>query len=304
MNGPALVVTGLSVTYPGGAAAVRGVDLHVEAGECLAVVGESGCGKTTLATAVLGLLPPGTTVTGSVRVTGTEVVGAPPRALRRLRGRAVGLVAQDPYAACDPLRRVRDHVAEAWRAHGARPPPGAVVSRLARLGIPAAERTARRHPHEWSGGMLQRATVAAAAAHAPALLVADEPTTALDADRAHSVLTDLRATGAALLLISHDLGVVAAHADRIAVCYAGRVVETGSSDAVLARPGHPYTEALLASVPRRGAGLPRALPGAPPAATSPVTGCPFAPRCPEAEAACRAALPPLIDGVACLRRAG
>ncbi len=150
--------------------------------------------------------------------------------------------------------------------------------------------------------MLQRATIAAATAHDPPLIVADEPTTALDADRADGVLTDLRATGAAVLLVSHDLTTVAGHADRVAVCYAGRVVELGPTAQVLAAPSHPYTRALLAATPRAGAGLPVPLPGAPPPPTDTRPGCAFADRCPEVGLGCTAVLPVLEGGVACLHR--
>lgn len=140
------------MTYPGGGRAARDVDLDVAPGECVALVGESGCGKTTIARAAVGLLPAGTRVDGSIRVAGTEVVGAPARVLRALRGRAVGYVGQDLYGACDPLHRVHQHVAEAWRAHRRRPPDGAIAAALGALGIPDPVVTARRYPHEWSGG--------------------------------------------------------------------------------------------------------------------------------------------------------
>ncbi|WP_300007706.1 ABC transporter ATP-binding protein [Pseudonocardia sp.] len=301
-SSPVLSYRGVDVTYPGGGHAARGIDLDVAAGECLALVGESGCGKTTIARAAVGLLPPGTRVSGSIRVRGVEVVGAGPRTLRALRGRAIGYVGQDPYAACNPLHRVGGHVAEAWRALALRPPPGGVGSALAALGIADPAVTARRHPHEWSGGMLQRATIAAAAAHDPPVIVADEPTTALDADRADGVLAGLRATGAGVLLVSHDLLAVAGHADRVAVCYAGRVVETGPTADVLDRPRHPYTRALLAATPRPGAGLPEPLPGTPPPPTDTGPGCPFAQRCPEADADCHTLAPGLEDDLACHHR--
>lgn len=303
MNDPALAFREVTVTYPGGGRAAREIALDVAAGECVALVGESGCGKTTIARAAVGLLPAGTAVTGSIRVGRTEVVGASRRTLRTLRGREIGYVGQDPYDACDPLQRVAAHVAEAWRAHRWRPPAGAVSARLERLGIPAPQSTARRHPHEWSGGMLQRATIAAASAHTPPVLIADEPTTALDADRADGILRELRATGAALLLVSHDLRTVAGHADRVAVCYAGRIVELGSATRVLEHPSHPYTRALLAATPRPGHGLPDPLPGAPPPPTDTRPGCPFADRCAETAPECRVHEPRLgTGGVACLLR--
>jgi peptide/nickel transport system ATP-binding protein len=296
----ALAFDGVWVTYPRGAVAVRGASLVVRDGECVALVGESGSGKTTMARAALGLLPAGATVTGSIRVAGAEVVGADERALRRLRGLGVGYVPQDPFDACDPLRRVGHHVAEAWLAHGARPPAGAVARLVGRLGIPA--RRLRQRPHQWSGGMLQRATIAAAGAHEPPLTIADEPTSALDADRAGDILVALRQASRSLLLLTHDLRLVAAHADRIAVCYAGRIVETGDAGDVLERPRHPYTAALVAAVPRPDDGMPAPLEGAPPDPARPVPGCPFSPRCPLADDRCRDE-PPLRDGVACWRAA-
>lgn len=292
---PALEIRDLTVTYPNGAHALRGLDLTVSSG-VTALVGESGCGKSTVASAVLGLLPRRTRVEGSLRVTGVEVVGADPAVLRALRGKVVGLVPQDPVAACDPLRRVGHHVAESWRAHGEPEPPGGAAELLARLGV-AADRL-RQRPHQWSGGMLHRATIAAAVAHRPALLVADEPTSSLDAEHARRALDVLRSAADAVLLISHDLGVVRAHADRVAISYAGRVVETGAAEQVLTRPGHPYTRALVAAIPTPGAGLPTPLPGAPPRAADDVVGCAFAARCPLADARC-AERPQLAAGVAC-----
>lgn len=245
----------VTVTYPNGVRAASGVSFKVAEGECLALVGESGCGKTTLARAALGLLPAGTTVSGSIRIGGTEVVGAPAPTLRALRGMVVGFVAQDPFAACNPLDRVREHVAESWRAHGMRPPYGVICDTLEALGIKDAHTAASRYPHQWSGGMLQRATIAAANAHRPKLIVADEPTSALDAERADATLSALRSTGAAVLLISHDVGVVAKHADRVAVCLDSRIVEIGETATLLARPQHSYTTGLLNAVPRMGQGL-------------------------------------------------
>ncbi|UGQ12197.1 ATP-binding cassette domain-containing protein [Yinghuangia sp. ASG 101] len=247
---PVLDITGLHVTYANGAVAVRGTDLTVSAGEALALVGESGSGKTTVAHAVLGLLPRGTATTGSITVAGRELVGADRKTRQALRGDAIGYVGQDPFTAFDPRLRVGTSVAEAWRAKGRTPPPGAVTERLTALGIPDAEAAARRHPHTWSGGMLQRAAIAAATAHDPALVVADEPTSALDADLADATLAHLRATGAALLLITHDLRLAARHADRVAVMYAGRITETGPATAALTTPRHPYTQALTAALPR------------------------------------------------------
>ncbi|SDS56103.1 ABC transporter ATP-binding protein [Jiangella sp. DSM 45060] len=299
VTAPVLSVDGLDVTYANGARAVRELSLDLGDGECLALVGESGCGKTTVARALLGLLPRRTRVAGSVRIRGTEVVGASSRRLRRLRGTDVAYVAQDPYAACDPLRTVAHHVEEGWRAKGQRPPDGQVTARLAELGIEDAQHRARLRPHQWSGGMLQRATIAGATVHGPALTVADEATSALDADLSDGVLSALRAASNALLLVSHDLALVAKHADRVAVMYHGRVVETGRTGDVIGAPRHPYTRALLLAAPRPGAGLPRELPGTPPSLADRLPGCSFAPRCAHSGDQCRELLPLLTDGVAC-----
>ncbi len=241
----------VNITYANEFCAARDVSFAIEEGECLAIVGESGSGKTTLARAALGLLPATAKISGSIRVGETEIVGASNRTLRSLRGLVAGFVAQDPFAACNPLARVTTHVAEAWHVHALEPPENAVVDLLEKLGIENAPIRARKYPHEWSGGMLQRATIAAAAAHRPKLIIADEPTSALDASRADSILTILRSTGAAVLLVSHDINLVARHADRIAVCYDGQIVEINDAREVLERPQHPYTISLLNAVPRR-----------------------------------------------------
>jgi peptide/nickel transport system ATP-binding protein len=296
---PVLAFTNVNVLYPGNVWAVREIDLRVHARECVALVGESGCGKTTLARAALGLLPKGTKVMGSIRIGEIEVVGASRHVLRRLRGLVVGYVDQNPYAACDPLKRVEHHVAEAWRVHGFTPPTNAVTGSLARLGIPDPDQRARLYPHQWSGGMLQRATIAAADVHNPPLIIADEPTSALDADRAHSIIEALSSTGAALLLVSHDISIVERHADHVAVIYAGRIVEQGETSTILAKPRHPYTQALLGAIPQPDGGLPVPLAGNPPSLVEAQPGCLFADRCVFAFDRCRVETPLLGSGVAC-----
>jgi peptide/nickel transport system ATP-binding protein len=248
---------------------------------------------------VLGLLPRGTRVSGSLRVAGEDMVNASAARLRNMRGLVAGYVSQDPFGAFNPLLRVGRSVAEAWHAHGIRPRAGAVAEALERLGIPDASRRARLWPHQWSGGMLQRATIAAAAAHSPRLIVADEPTSALDADLGYATLEVLRSTGTAVLLVSHDMAMVHAHADLMAVCYAGRLVEVGSTVDVLERPRHPYTSGLLAAIPRPGRGLPTPLEGSPPSLRSRDPGCAFAPRCSLARDDCHRQGPAIQDGVAC-----
>ena len=250
MSEPVLTYEDVTIAYPNGRCAALGVHLDIRPGECHALVGESGSGKTTLGRAALGLLPGGTRIQGSIRVCGIEVARAAPAEMRRLRGLRAGLIAQDPFHAFNPLARVEDHIAEAWRAHRMRPPRERIFDQLTQMGIPDAAARARQYPHEWSGGMLQRATIAAAAAHRPALLVADEPTSALDADNARGVLELLRTRQAALLLISHDLNLVARFADRVSIMKEGRILESGATDEILRRPQHHYTRELLAASPR------------------------------------------------------
>ncbi|HEY1175420.1 MAG TPA: ABC transporter ATP-binding protein [Phytomonospora sp.] len=296
-----LSVRDLHVAYPDGSKALRGVDLDLADGECLALVGESGSGKSTLLRALLSLLPRGSRVTGSAVVddggTPLEAVGAGRTTLRRLRGGLLGYVGQDPHTAADPLWSVGRHVREAWRARGTAPPKGAAEKRAEAVGITDAKNRLRQYPHQWSGGMLQRAHIASAGVHGPLITLADEPTSALDAGLAATTLAVLRRDARALLLVCHDLRHVAAVADRVAVLYAGRVVETGTD--VPARPRHPYTRALVAATPRPGHGLPVELPGTPPDPRREVAGCAFAARCPLAVESCRRDDPALTDGVAC-----
>lgn len=254
MSQQALVrVKGLTVSYPPSgdtsAPALAGIDLDVGASECVAVVGESGSGKTTLARVLLGLLPPRALVRGTAIVGGVDTVDADRRTLRRLRGRTVGYVAQDPFAACDPLHSVSHHVEEAWRAVRTRVPDGGAKARLAALGIPDTTRTMRQRPHQWSGGMLQRATTAAAGVHGPLLTVADEPTSALDDELAADVLAAIRADARALLVITHDLRRVLPLADRIVVLHRGQVVENRIAADVLRDPHHHHTRALVDALP-------------------------------------------------------
>ncbi|MFI7404489.1 dipeptide ABC transporter ATP-binding protein [Streptomyces sp. NPDC049541] len=275
---------------------VRGVDLTLQRGEVLGLVGESGTGKTLTALSLMGLAPPGARVGGSVRLLGEEVSGLPERELARIRGRRIAMVFQDPLHAFTPVLRVGDQIAEALRIHQ-RPRPRResalrrAVELLDFVGVPQPSRAARAYPHELSGGMRQRAMIAMAMSNGPDVLLADEPTSALDATVQAQVLEALaaarRETGAALLLVTHDLGVVAGSADRVAVLYAGRIVETGTAEAVLTRPRMPYTVGLVGSVPRldaRTALTP--IPGTAPAPGAAGPGCAFAPRCPLAEPEC------------------
>ncbi|MFD4600635.1 dipeptide ABC transporter ATP-binding protein [Streptomyces sp. NPDC058464] len=299
---------GLTVAFGGGrrrppVPVVRGVDLVLRPGEVLGLVGESGAGKSLTALSLLGLAPPGARVGGSVRLLGEEVLGRPERELAGIRGRRIAMVFQDPLHAFTPVLRVGDQIAEALRIHE-RPRPRRdtalrrAVELLDFVGVPQPSRAAGALPHQLSGGMLQRAMIAMAVANRPAVLVADEPTSALDVTVQAQVLEALaaarRETGAALLLVTHDLGVVAGAADRVTVLYAGRVVETGPVEAVLCRPRMPYTLGLVGSVPRLDARVPLTpVPGTAPAPGTAGPGCPFAPRCPLAEPECRTAEPPL-----------
>jgi peptide/nickel transport system ATP-binding protein len=300
-----LEVRGLSVDFAG-VPAVRGVDLDVRRGEVLGVVGESGSGKSVTAMAVLGLLPPTARVRGSVRLDGEELLGRPRAELARIRGRRIAMVFQDPLSALTPVYRIGDQIAEALLIHQDISKAAArrrAVELLDLVGIPDPAARADAFPHEFSGGMRQRAVIAMAVANDPEVILADEPTTALDVTVQAQVLEVLRTaqreTGAALVLVSHDLGVIAGMADRVAVMYAGRIVETAPVDDLFARPRMPYTLGLLGAVPRldTASGTPLVpVPGAPPAMAALGTGCPFAPRCPLAAADCREAEPELIGG--------
>ncbi|MEM9522965.1 MAG: ATP-binding cassette domain-containing protein [Pseudomonadota bacterium] len=245
---PVLNCRGLTVVYPGGATPVADISFSVTSGECFALLGGSGAGKSTIARALMGLHRRGTSVTGVLQLGGRDMIGATRAAWRTARGRRVGFVAQNPWAGCDPLRPVRDHVAEAWRCHGLTVSWREIAGKLERLGVGGAGARMVQHPHTWSGGMLQRASIAAAGALAPPLLIADEPTSALDADRAQSILDALRATGAAVVLISHDIGLVLRHADRVGILHRGALVEQDTPDALTSAPGHAETRRLLAAL--------------------------------------------------------
>ncbi|MFJ4295353.1 dipeptide ABC transporter ATP-binding protein [Curtobacterium sp. NPDC089689] len=255
-----LTTTDLGVTFStesGTVDAVRGVTLHVEPGETLALVGESGSGKSTVALAAMGLLSGNATATGSAVVDGHEVVGAPESALRSLRGSTVSMVFQEPATALDPLTRVGAQIAEVIRNHedvSAAAASARAVELLDRVGIPSPAARARAYPFELSGGQRQRVVIAMAIANAPKLLIADEPTTALDVTVQAEILELLRGlaadTGTGVLLVTHNMGVVADFADRVAVMLQGEVVETGGVEDVLLRPQHDYTKRLLAAVPR------------------------------------------------------
>jgi oligopeptide/dipeptide ABC transporter ATP-binding protein len=302
---PLLEVEDLSVTFgseEGDVHAVRGVSFAVEAGEVLGVVGESGSGKSVSLMAVPRLLPGSARVTGSIRFDGTELVGAGQDTLRGLRGADVAVIFQDPMSSLNPVHTVGRQIAEARRAHGAVSKDEAwadAVAALALVDIPQPEARAKQYPHEFSGGMRQRAMIAMAMVNKPRLIIADEPTTALDVTvqaQVLEVLDQVRVeSGASMVLVSHDLGVVAGTADRVQVMYGGTIVETGPTEEVFERPRMPYTVGLLSSLPvvdQLGGRL-QPIPGAPPSLVALPPGCSFAPRCPLVEDACREVEPAL-----------
>jgi peptide/nickel transport system ATP-binding protein len=277
--------------------AVDGVNLEVASGEVLGLVGESGCGKTMTGFSIIGLVdPPGRIVAGAVRFKGEDLVTAGAGRMRALRGDRIAMIFQDPMMTLNPVLRVDTQMVEAVQAHRAVDRGTALAlarEALVQVGMPAPERRLKAYPHELSGGMRQRIAIATAFLNKPDLIIADEPTTALDvtiqAQILHEVQGLCRKTGTAMIWITHDLAVVAALADRIAVMYAGRIVETGRTEDVIDRPLHPYTRGLIGSVPshnRRGARLTQ-IPGMPPSLVDLPTGCAFRPRCGRASALCR-----------------
>lgn len=292
-------------TRRGPARAVDGVDLSLEEGETLGIVGESGSGKSLLALSILGLQPGGRESLrdgSSIRFRGEEMVGAPPARLRRLRGREVAMIFQEPMSSLNPVFTVESQIGEALSLHkglGGKERRDEVLRLLREVGMPEPELRLGAYPHQLSGGMRQRAMIAMALAGDPALLVADEPTTALDVTIEAQILALLgkirEERGMALLLISHDLRVVARVCRRVAVMYGGQVVEVGETESILSAPGHPYTRGLLGSrlsIRDRRHGL-RPIPGEVPEATAWPGGCRFHPRCSYAAHHCREEAPEL-----------
>jgi oligopeptide/dipeptide ABC transporter ATP-binding protein len=305
MAEPVLEVHDLHVTFTtegGPVPAVDGIDFAVAPGETLAIVGESGSGKSVSSAAVMGLLPSNAKVTGEVLLDGRELNGLPNDELRKIRGNDIAMVFQDALSALNPYYSVGWQVAEAYRLHhdvSKRKAHQRAVEMLDKVGIPDAARRAESYPHEFSGGMRQRVVIAMALVNDPRVLIADEPTTALDVTvqaqimRLLKELQDERKMG--LILITHDLGVVADVADKIAVMYAGRIVETAPVHELYKNPAHPYTRGLLDSIPRldqKGQEL-FAIKGLPPNMAKPPTGCAFHPRCPKVQDICRTDYPPL-----------
>ncbi|NKE68926.1 ABC transporter ATP-binding protein [Ramlibacter sp. RBP-2] len=283
-------------THGGVVKAVDGVDLQVRSGEIVGLVGESGSGKTITGFSVIGLIdPPGRIVGGSIRYLGEELAGASEQRLQQLRGKEISMIFQDPMMTLNPVLRVDTQMVEAILAHekvGAAAALARSREALAMVGIPSPEERLLAYPHQLSGGMRQRVAIAIALLNRPRLIVADEPTTALDVTIQAQILFEVqklcRETGTALIWITHDLAVVSGLADRIAVMYAGRIVESGATVDVIRRPTHPYTQGLIDSIPTRAThgSLLRQIPGMTPSLLHLPQGCAFRPRCPRASDAC------------------
>jgi peptide/nickel transport system ATP-binding protein len=304
MTEPVLDVSDLRVWYAGPAGPVRAVDgvsLTLRPGEVLGLVGESGCGKSTMGRGLLGLLPRGAAVDGAVQFDGRQLLALPKKERDAVRGAGMGLIFQEPMTRLNPLMRISDHFDEALHTHE----PGLskderrqrALDALRALGIPPTRY--RNYPHEFSGGMRQRIMIALALSLRPKFIVADEPTTALDVlveAQILRILADIRERfSPAILLITHNLGVVAEACDRVAVMYAGRIVEQGPVREIFAAPAHPYTQALLRSTISLATRELNSIPGAPPDLVAPPPGCRFHPRCPHAMRVCPTEQPPAYE---------
>ncbi|WP_284177723.1 ABC transporter ATP-binding protein [Rhabdaerophilum sp. SD176] len=309
MAEPVLAVDNLAThffTRDGVVKSVDGVSFTVAPGEVLGLVGESGSGKSVTGFSIMGLIdPPGRIVSGSIRLKGEELVGRTEAEMRAVRGRSLAMIFQDPMMTLNPVLRIDTQMMEAVHAHEKVSEKAArdrAVQALAQVGIPSPEERLSAYPHQFSGGMRQRVAIAIALIHRPALIIADEPTTALDVTIQSQILAEVQKlcaeSGTALVWITHDLAVVAGLADRVAVMYAGRIVEQGLVDDVLDRPLHPYTHGLIGSVP--GDSMPgkrlMQIPGSTPSLGRLPPGCAFEPRCSRAVETCRAGAPPLAQG--------
>ena len=305
---PLLEVEDLRIEIPnrrGTLVAVDGVSFGIAEGEVLGVVGESGAGKSLTGSAVIGLLePPCRVAAGRILLEGRRIDDLPYQDMRRIRGREIGMVFQDPLTSLNPLYTVGRQLTETIRTHselGERAARERAIELLREVGIPAAERRIDQYPHEFSGGMRQRVVIALALAVNPRLVIADEPTTALDVSIQAQIIALLkrlcREHGAAVMLITHDMGVIAETADRVAVMYAGRIVEVGPVDSVIREARHPYTHGLMGSIPLVGHEVSRLtqIDGAMPRLNAIPPGCAFNPRCPKAFALCREARPELTE---------
>jgi oligopeptide/dipeptide ABC transporter ATP-binding protein len=302
---PLLEVENLHVEI-NGTPILRGVNLTVDSQETLGIVGESGCGKSMTGLAIMGMLPPGGKITqGSIKLAGQDLTHYTPAQWRNIRGQEISLVMQDPFTSLNPLMRVGDQIAEVLQLHKKTPKKEArrqAVEMLRTVGVPSPEDSARKYPHQMSGGQRQRVVIAIAFISKPKVLIADEPTTALDVTLQAQILrllNQLQAEeGTAVALISHDIGVIGSVADRVSVFYAGRVVESGPVTQVLRTARHPYTHALLESIPTPGKDRLLTIGGQPPLLSDLPAGCPFAPRCPQKFDKCNVE-PPLENGAAC-----
>ena len=303
MSNSILQIRDLRVTFNtqvGELKAVRGIDVDVAPGEILGVVGESGSGKSVSFLAAMGLLPSSATISGSVMLDGKELIGAKRKAIRSVRGKSLAMVFQDPLSALNPVHRVGDQIVEMIQSHqdmNTHDAEKRAVELLEIVGIPQPGERARQYPHEFSGGMRQRVVIAMAIANNPKVLIADEPTTALDVTVQAQILEVIQKVqqtfGTAVVLITHDLGVIARVADSVNVMYAGRNVESGSVQSIFDHPSHPYTRGLLSSLPHEGADRLQPITGFPPNMLAPPSGCGFAPRCQFSVDACNAELPTL-----------
>ncbi|NBJ65039.1 ABC transporter ATP-binding protein [bacterium c-19] len=294
-------------TYAGEVQAVRGVSYSVDEGEVLAVVGESGCGKSVTAQTIMKLnpMPPARIKSGKLTLNGIDIIAADEAEMMKIRGKEVSMIFQDPMTSLNPTMQVGKQIVEAIVHHqklGKKEAEARAIEMLKKVQIPNAEERAKQYPHEFSGGMRQRAMIAMALSCNPKLLIADEPTTALDVTiqaQIIDLLADIRKEmNTAIILITHDLGVVANLADRIAVMYAGKIVETGTANDIFNNPSHPYTSALLSSLPKHDTNKSERLtsiPGTPPDLIAPPIGCAFAARCKHCMKVCKSKQPPVFE---------
>jgi len=301
--GTALSLRDFRVSFPtvnGIVQAVRGVDLDVNPGEMVGVVGESGSGKSVTFLGLMGLLPPRTIIEGSAMIHEDELVGASNKFMRTVRGKRIAMIFQDPLSALNPVQRIGVQIIEMIQSHQSMSKANAYkrsVELLDIVGIPQPDQRVDQYPHEFSGGMRQRVMIAMAIANEPEVLIADEPTTALDVTVQAQILDMMRQIqselNTAIVLITHDLGVIARVVDRVQVMYAGRPVERATVNELFSDPNHPYTQGLMASLPALGKERLSPIPGAPPNMLEPPPGCAFAPRCEHARPVCLEKLPDL-----------
>ena len=305
----AIEIKNLQVSFPtasGYSAVVRGINLTINPGERIAIVGESGSGKTMLGLSMLGIQPASARVEGDVLIGNTNMVTASDSIARKLRGKYISMVFQEPLTSLNPVRTISSQLAESVRRHnnlGKKAAAARVLEVLTAVGIPAPEERMKTYPHQLSGGLRQRVMIALALINSPQVVIADEPTTALDATIQAQILDLLRSGmgNAALMLITHDLAVAADVCDRIVVMYAGNIVEQGPVAQILSNPKHPYTRGLLAAIPKFDRARPalNPIPGSPPTITEIVSGCRFASRCSYADSQCTASEPEFINNIAC-----